>query len=186
VAGPAPGRAPEIKQQKGLRVQGRRCAGGRLRGERFGEVQAKRRQNFTEIKKNRAQQYGGDRGCHPNVGYLADTASGIVMPISMGVRGDLQQEEKRKQRERNDNRGYPPAVRPAPIWLRCAPCEQTLPPRIGRNNPKNVPPHCCPKIVAAQGRKDSTCANGLLGRGSASGNRPFILRYPGVDVEYVE
>ncbi len=36
------------------------------------------------------------------MGYLADAAGGLVVPVGMGVRGDLQKEEKGEQRQRND------------------------------------------------------------------------------------
>jgi hypothetical protein len=52
-------------------------------------VNVARSKNFTEIKENRVQQDGRNRGSYANVGYLADTAGGFVMPVGVGVRGNL-------------------------------------------------------------------------------------------------
>ncbi|HET6929423.1 MAG TPA: hypothetical protein VFI45_03820 [Candidatus Acidoferrum sp.] len=46
-------------------------------------MQTKRSSDFTEEELNRVQQYGGDRGCHTNVRYLADTAGRFIMPIGV-------------------------------------------------------------------------------------------------------
>ena len=75
------------------------------------------------------QQDGGNRGSYSNVGYLADAAGGFVVPIGVGVRRNLQEEEKGKQRQQNDDPCGPPATRTGTRRLHCVSCEQTLPPR---------------------------------------------------------
>ena len=62
-----------------------RCARRRICGEQIGEVQAEGRQHFTEIEENRVQKDGGNRGSYANVGYLADAAGRVVMPVGVGV-----------------------------------------------------------------------------------------------------
>jgi hypothetical protein len=52
-------------------------------------VEATRSKDFTENQENRVQQYSGNRGSYANVGYLADAAGGFVMPVSVGVWGNL-------------------------------------------------------------------------------------------------
>jgi hypothetical protein len=61
-------------------------------------MKAARSNNFTEIEKDGVQQDGGNRGSYANVGDLANAAGGFVMPVGVGVRRDLQEEEKGKQR----------------------------------------------------------------------------------------
>ena len=77
-------------------------------------MQAEGRQHFTEIEENRAQKNGGNRGNDANVGYLADAAGGFIMPVGVGVWCNLQEEEKRKQRQRNDDGRGQPAIWPEP------------------------------------------------------------------------
>ena len=77
-------------------------------------MNAARSENFPKIEENRVQQDSGNRGSYTNVGYLTDAAGRFVMPVGVGVRGDLQKEEKRKQRQRNDYRGGYPATWPEP------------------------------------------------------------------------
>jgi len=108
--------------------------------------------NFAEVKQNRMQQGGGNRGSNPNVGYLADTAGGVIMPVGVGVRSNLQEEEKRKQRQRNDDGCGQPAIRPGPCQLHCAYCKQTLPPEVGRIEWKKVPLYSYLEAGAVQGR----------------------------------
>ena len=84
--------------------------------------------NFAEVKQNRMQQGGGNRGSDPNVGYLANAAGGVIMPVGVGVRSNLQEEEKRKQRQQNDDGCGPPETRTGPCQLHCVSREQTLPP----------------------------------------------------------
>jgi hypothetical protein len=85
--------------------------------------------NFTEIKQNRVQQDGGNRGSYANVGDLADAAGSVVMPVGVGVRGNLQEEEKREQSQQNDDGCGQPTTWPGPCQLLCAYCKQTLTPR---------------------------------------------------------
>jgi hypothetical protein len=77
-------------------------------------MKATRSKNFTKIEKKRVQQDGGNRRSYANVGYLANPAGSFVMPVGVGVRDDLQKEEKRKQRDRNDDGDGQPATRPGP------------------------------------------------------------------------
>jgi hypothetical protein len=92
------GSADATAQQVELSDQRRRCAGRRISGERIDNVKATGRKNFTKIEENRVQQDRGNRRSYANVGYLADAAGGFVMPVGVGVGGDLQEKEKRKQR----------------------------------------------------------------------------------------
>jgi hypothetical protein len=77
-------------------------------------MKARRSLNFTENKENGIQRYGGDCGSHTNVSYLADAASGFVMPVGVGVRCGLQEEEERNQRQGNEHCGGQPATWPWP------------------------------------------------------------------------
>ena len=52
-------------------------------------MKAARSNNFTEVEKDGVQQDGGNRGSYANVSNLADAAGGFVMPVGVGVWGDL-------------------------------------------------------------------------------------------------
>jgi hypothetical protein len=90
-----------------------------------------RSENFPEIEQNRVQQDCGNGGSYANVGYLADAAGRVVTSVGVGVRGDLQEEEKGEQRQRNDDGRGQSATRPRTCWLNGVSCEQTLPPTDG-------------------------------------------------------
>ncbi len=77
-----------------------------MRGKRFGEVQAERRKNFTEIQKNKAQERDRNGRRNAKGRHLAEPAVWFVMPGRMRVRHDLQQEKQRNQRKgEGDARG---------------------------------------------------------------------------------
>ena len=86
------------------------------------------------------------------MGDLTDAARRVVMPFGVGVRGDLQEEEKGEEGQRNNDGRGQPATRPGTCWLNGVSCEQTLPPQMGRNKGKKVPPHCYLEVDAAQER----------------------------------
>jgi hypothetical protein len=77
-------------------------------------VKNTRSKNFTEMEEDGVQQDGGNRGSYANMSNLADAAGGFVMPVGVGVRCDLQEEEKGKQRQRNDDGRGQPTTRPGP------------------------------------------------------------------------
>ena len=60
--------------------------------------------------------------------YLADPAGAFVMSVGVGVRRNLQEEEKGKQRQRNDDRDGQLAARPGSCHPYCVFCKQTLTP----------------------------------------------------------
>jgi hypothetical protein len=60
-----------------------------MRAKRFGEVQAQRREDFTEEQQNKTQKRDRNCRCNAEVGRLAEPAIWLVMPSSVGVRHNL-------------------------------------------------------------------------------------------------
>jgi hypothetical protein len=83
-----------------------------MRGKRFGEVRAKRRENFAEEQQNQTEQRDRNGWRNTQMSRLAETAIRLVMPARMGVWHDLQQEEQRNQCERKGGTRSQPAIPP--------------------------------------------------------------------------
>jgi len=77
-------------------------------------VKATRSPNFTEIDDDGVQEDAGNRRSYADVSNLADAAGGFVVSAGMGVGRDLQDEEKGKQSQRNDDGRGQPATWPGP------------------------------------------------------------------------
>jgi len=74
-------------------------------------VQAERRKNFTEIQKNKTQERDRNGRRNAKVSHLAEPAVRFVMPGSMRVGHDLQQEKQGNQRKgEGDTRGKSAAL----------------------------------------------------------------------------
>ena len=66
-------------------------------------MQAQRRKDFTEVQKNKTQERDRYGRRNAKVSHLAEPAVWFVVPGSVRVRHDLQQEEKRNQRKGEDD-----------------------------------------------------------------------------------
>lgn len=79
-----------------------------MRGKRFGKVRTKRRENLAEEEQKQAEQRDRNRWGNTQMGRLAQTAIRLVMPAGVGVRHNLQQKDKRNERQgKGDKRGQP-------------------------------------------------------------------------------
>jgi hypothetical protein len=84
-----------------------------MRGKRFGEVRAKRRENFPERQQNQTQQRHRNGWGNAKMGRLAKPAIRLIVASRVRVRHNLQQEEKRNQRQRKRGTRGQPAISPA-------------------------------------------------------------------------
>jgi hypothetical protein len=73
-----------------LSAQCRRRAGGRLRGKRFGEVQAQWREDFAEEQQDKTQKRDRNGRRNTEVGHLAEPAVWFVVAAGVRVRHNLQ------------------------------------------------------------------------------------------------
>jgi hypothetical protein len=155
------GRASGTNQFEGLCQQCGRCAGRRLQEKQFGKRNPNGNKNLAEIKHHQAQQHRGDCRSYRCVCDLAKSAGRVILPVGMLVRNNLQQEEKRYQRQ-GQGRGHHHAVVPPHATRPLFPYSAQIPLSKDRNNfrlpsPRN---YSDSQIDAAQAPKRCPCTLG--------------------------
>ena len=115
-------------------------------------MQAQRREDFTEVKKNKTQECDSYGRRNAKMSHLAEPAVWFVMPSSVGVRHDLQQEEKRNKCQRNGETRAKAAPSPEICRGCCAACDQKTAflESPGANQPVGLRFNCCLQRGMAQ------------------------------------